>query len=130
MQTPYVHLIRGKDANWNFADLLTKRSGSSDDKKLPFSFFVGGVKIQNGIIEVTDLSEETPFHKTLQLALLDVSLSLKKGVKFSVQSTLDRRESVIEINGNYDPLAKKFEAACSLRGIDVPEWLQFLKINP
>ena len=113
---PVVSLKRNSTAEWNFSDLLnankpdSTQNQASSTTKSPLGFFLGGVSIVDGDLTILDKSVEPAFFETLEDINLKVSLSVQKGIKFSLETVLPKSVSTLKVQGTSDFSLQKINA--------------------
>ncbi len=120
LDKPVVNLKRIEDTQWNFSDLLTKSptktANNSSTKSPKVRFSLGGVKIQNGQIIISDpASNET-------ISALDASLqlSLPDAIRFESDFVIDADHCTFSTKGKFSLASQELNATIKTRNFNPP----------
>jgi len=64
INNPYLRIVRNKKGGFNFDDLVNKEEKETETSKL-IRFFINNIKISNGTIDFSDLSQSPSFRTSL-----------------------------------------------------------------
>ena len=105
---PFIHIIRNKDATYNFTDLLTKFTKGEkkpEEQKSPFRFSLNNIRIERGSLDVWDKPKQTK-HTVRDLTIAIPFIA-------NINHLIDRYTQPVisaNVNGN----------ACSIQGQSKP----------
>lgn len=117
--SPKIHLFRDSGNDWNFTDLLDRKTGGDDTSEDPaWSLSAGGVTVENARIEVTDASFEETFVEQVVIPSLSVGLSLPAKIRAQTSLELPLRATSLTLSGDYFPRDQNFEF--SIQGKTIP----------
>src|SRR3989338_3987805 len=103
---PFIQITRESAGRWNFSDLLaTEKSPGSSWTIAPRKIIV-----KNGEIAYTDQTVPENFHEVVSGINLDARFSLNKIIRFTLEAKVPRRESTVNIKGNYYLEPRKLSA--------------------
>ena len=124
---PFVQITREETTRWNFSDLLEDRK-SSTSGKTKSSWIIAPRKIivKDGEIAYTDRTVPENFHEVISGIELDARFSLNKIIRFTLQGKIPRRESTVNIKGNYYLESRKLSARVMAERIALAQYLSFV----
>lgn len=125
---PFLHVIRGKDGNWNFADILTRRTGRSPSKAP--RLLVRKIIVKDGEIAYTDKTSGGEFMETFDNIFLDARVSLNRVVRFSLETSLPRRKGSLRAKGTYHIGNKQLLLHTSAKNIPAAKYASFFLNTP
>ena len=118
---PFVHIIRSPDRSWNFQDLLAKKT--TPGKKSPLSFFLGGIVLERGKIQITDESVQPVWQEIVTPLSLNVSLSASKGIKFETTVPFTQHPGSLKLHGTYRLTRQELQCQATAENIDLARLL-------
>lgn len=128
LKNVYAHLVRTGPREWNFSDLLNKRSTSSQRSR--FSLILGNLSLQQAQIQLTDRTQDPQFNETFENTNLRASLSLKKGITFELETSVPAKSLVLKTLGNFNPPSKELTATLTAQKLDLAKYLNlFYKLT-
>jgi len=134
VRSPSVHLIRAKDATWNFSDMYTPPTATSPavmpaqtQKPSAFEIAWGGITISDGKFKVDDLSSLRPWSEFFDNINLKLSLSYK-GISYDFTAEIPGKKGFVGAAVYYEPLTKNTQAQIRLKNIDTASYLSLIDI--
>lgn len=124
---PFAQITREDTNRWNFSDLLAPPTAGPTARKSsgPGSWTIAARKIlvEDGEIAYTDRTAAESFHEVVSGIRLDARLSLNKIIRFTLEGKIPRKESFVDIKGNYDIGARELSSRILARRIPLAEYL-------
>jgi len=121
---PFIQITRESAGRWNFSDLLaTEKSPGSSWTIAPRKIIV-----KNGEIAYTDQTVPENFHEVISDIDLDARVSLNKIIRFALRCKVPRRESAVNIKGNYYLEPRKLSARVMAQRIALAQYLSFVSL--
>ena len=128
IKNPYIHLVRLKDNEWNFSDMIPQKGETSDTKR-PFSLLVRKIFLESGQIDFTDQSQEQKFEESFKDINLNVILSFSKNVIAKLDAVIPEKKSSLKVDGHYNITTKTFSADLALKNITFAQYLKLALPN-
>lgn len=123
IQKPFVRLILSETGRWNFSDLL---SPQQPRRKKSFPLLIGGLAVQDGQIELIDLSQKDQGHELLTGINLKSRLTLTKGVTFEAETQIPSQRSLVKARGRYMPLTRDLDLHAVISKLDFVKYLRYV----
>lgn len=121
IKEPAAYLIRHKNGEWNFSDLLSLRKTAA--RKSAFPVLLRKLDIEGGEIHYTDQTREEEFFESVEDIRIGATLSLNKGIRVVAEARVPKRESMLKIKGNYGLSDRKLTAQILLRNVHLARYL-------
>lgn len=130
-EKPTVAITRRLDNTWNFDDAVKKLT-APQNKKIPFSVFVGNIAVTRGKINFSDLAANPSISQTIEDVGLKAELSLPKSVKFSTDARMidSLKPSTMHAEGSYDFVTKTLNARINLGETGLTKYIQAYYPSP
>ena len=116
---PFVHIIRSRNGEWNFNDLIAKNSSGS---KIP-DLLLRKLVIEKGSVDFIDRSQKEEFIEPLRDIKIEAIASIDKKIKFELKADIPRKKSKTKLDGNYDLSEKTLEAHIITNNIPLSEYI-------
>lgn len=125
---PFAQIVREDARRWNFSDLLQARTPS--ETKSSWTIAPRKIIVKGGEIAYTDRSVPENFHEVISGIELDARFSINKSVRFTLQGKIPRRESTVNIKGNYYLESRKLSARIMAERIALAQYLSLISSPP
>ncbi len=125
---PFAQIVREGAHQWNFSDLLHARTPA--ETKSSWTITPRKIIVKGGEIAYTDRSVPENFHEVISGIELDARFSINKSVRFTLQGKVPRRESTVNIKGNYYLESRKFSAHVMAQRIALAQYLSLVSSPP
>lgn len=123
---PFVQITREETARWNFSDLAEAQK--SPQAKSSWTIAPRKIIVKNGEIAYTDQTVPESFHEVISDIELDARFSLNKIVRFTLQGKIPRRESTVNIKGNYYLESRKLSARVIAERVALAQYLSLIPL--
>lgn len=131
---PFVQIVREGTNLWNFSDLLApptagledRKSSTSGKAKSSWTIAPRKIIVKDGEIAYTDRTVPENFHEVISGIGLDARFSLNKIVRFTLQGKIPRRESTVNIKGNYYLESRKLSTHVMAERIALAQYLSLI----
>lgn len=121
---PFAQIVREGAHQWNFSDLLHARKPS--ETKSSWTIAPRKIIVKGGEIAYTDRSVPENFHEVISDIELDARFSINKIIRFTLQGKIPRRESTVNIKGNYYLESRKLSARVMAERIALAQYLSLV----
>ncbi|MBI3617937.1 MAG: AsmA family protein, partial [Candidatus Omnitrophica bacterium] len=133
---PFAQIVREDTNRWNFSDLLATEKSPSPRPEAPRGEGTSGksswtlaprkIIVKNGEIAYTDQTVPGNFHEVINGIELDARFSLNKIVRFTLQGRIPRRESTVNIKGNYYLESRRLSARVIAERVALAQYLSLI----
>ena len=103
INSPFLNLSKNQDNEWNFSDLINKKSSSSTNK---FNLFIKKIIINNGRTNYTDYSSTNKYIEMIENINIKAFLSLNGAINLKLNLEIPKQLSTVLIEGKYNLLKK------------------------
>ena len=124
LKHPYIFVERLTENEWNFSDLLQKKSvpsPTSKAKKSSYTFLARKILIENGEVDFVD-SSGNGFKESLRQIDMTVTISLNKTARFTIQTEWPLRNAALRAEGVVAIPSKNVSGTIKLKNIPVAEY--------
>ena len=121
---PFAQIVREGTNQWNFSDLLEARKPSTT--KNSWTIAPRKIIVNDGEIAYTDQTVPENFHEVISGIDLDARFSLNKIIRFTLEAKVPRRESTVNIKGNYYLGSRKLSSRVMARRIPLAQYLSLV----
>ena len=118
IHNPSILLIHLQGQEWNFSDLLKRKPSLSQGKTPPF--ILGKISVENARLVLIDHAVEPYTRDVFENTNINLGLSLSKGIKFDLETSIPADSTFISMDGNYSIQSKAFYATISAEKL----WLE------
>jgi uncharacterized protein involved in outer membrane biogenesis len=130
IENPYFHIIRNKDNNYNFSDLINDNNSSS---KKPLRFSLNNIQFINGHIDILD----NPQQKKHKIDNINISVPFISNVPYYIDTyvlpvvSANFNETPVFLKGRIKPFADSLETIfdVNLKDINMPYYMGYVPLE-
>ncbi len=122
--SPDLSVIRFKDEEWNFSDMVGGESAASRPK---FTVLVSRAVISNGQASFKDLTKEPPFEEKIKDINGETHLTLLASMHFNFSSKIEIQQRIITLQskGNYNFLSRALAVNLDIQNITLTDYAAY-----